>query len=335
MSTLHSKKKTTFVDKIKNFCIPCKGDSHKKRIGKLISLFAFIALVFCLIASIFIIIRYQKPKSVATNYDSLLPSSTPIEDEKTPKKTITIDPKTGVNADLAKLYETNNQTVGYLSIENSKLAYPIPRGTDNLFYLDHTLFKEYDPFGVPFADYRSTIKKEIDPITGLNAQSDNITIYGHSAKDGTFFDAVKKYKDLDYYKEHPLVEFKTIYGDSKYKVIGLFMENVNIKANPSFFAYHDFVDKQSDQDLLSFVDNVKKRSYFTTSVDILPTDQLITLSTCDLEVNKNDYRVALVARRVRLGEDEAVDVNAAQENKEMIMPDGWIKKKNRKNPFVK
>lgn len=178
-------------------------------------------------------------------------------------------------------------------------------------------------------DYRTSLTP--------TSQSDNITMYGHAAKDGSFFAPVKEYKNINFYKEHPTITFNTIYGKGEYKVIARFTEDVRVE-NPKIFNYHDYYDLGSEKLFNHFVENVLKRSYFDAPVDIKPGDKFITLSTCNIEVVNSlstPYRDVLVARKVRVGEDPKVDVAKVKENTDMIMPDGWIKKFGKKNPYQK
>lgn len=237
-----------------------------------------------------------------------------------------IDPETGVIPSFNELHAINPDIVGYVQIPGTKLNTAVAQGSDNEFYLYNSYKKQSAALGVPFVDYRATINPE--------RQSENLTIYGHSAKDGSYFAALKNYKDVSYYKQHPVVLFDTIYGKGAYKVIGLFMENVNYQQNPSgkMFEYHNLYD-MNETDFNDYIANVMKRSYFTTSVDVKYGDKLISLSTCDYDVNDHDYRIVLVAREVREDETTTVDTSAAAANSSMIMPAGWVSKYGKANPY--
>lgn len=94
----------------------------------------------------------------------------------------------------------------------------------------------------------------------------------------------------------------------------------------------------SEEQFDYFMDQVYKRTYFNTDVDVKFGDNLLTLSTCDTDVinsNTTPYRMALVARKVRPGEVMDVDVSKAEINKDVTMPDGWIKKFGKQTPFDK
>ena len=109
------------------------------------------------------------------------------------------------------------------------------QGTDNTYYLDHDYYKK-NALGIPFADYRAKITREqlshaalvhllnkgvelggghinvlmvVEPLRirrlarlGCRAKitreqlSHNITIYGHSARDGSYFASLKNFNSL-------------------------------------------------------------------------------------------------------------------------------------------
>ncbi|MEG0894783.1 MAG: class B sortase [Oscillospiraceae bacterium] len=310
---------------------PNSKDSTKKKATKIICWIASFALIIALTLLALVINKYKKGQDIKEQYSSLYnPSSeiSSVASNNTESEIIVppvdIDEETGVLKELSELYKVNSNLVGFLEIPNTKLSYPVVQGENNKFYLDHTLYNEYNPFGIPFADYRATFSPDY--------QSTNVTVYGHSAKDGSYFAAIKEYKDIEFYKKNPIIKFDTIYGKGKYKIIGFFMENVRVD-NPKRFGYHDFVDKKDDSAFNNFISNVENRSYFNTTVDVNPDDNILTLSTCDTEVNNIDYRVVLVARKIRDGESEEVDTAGASKNTDMIMPDGWVKKKGKQNPY--
>lgn len=323
--------KQRFID----FWIPNKKDDRNHLIGKIVSL---LAVVFILAAVVLLLLLWKKyggAQSIVNTYSDLYSvndSSVASEENSLPSPEEQgfaiieqLDPETGVLPEFNQLYQTNSDIIGKLQIPGTKLDYPIVKGKDNLFYLNHTLYKEEHSLGIPFVDYRASF----NPFY----QSANVTIYGHSGADGSFFAPIKSYKDIEYYKNHPMIYFDTIYGQGKYKIIGLFMEDINPEHNKDFFNYHDFVDAQNENDVLDYVEKVMERSYFKTTVDVENTDQILSLSTCDTEVNKTDFRIVLVARKVRIGEDAEVDVVGATVNKDQIMPQLWIDKKGKKNIY--
>lgn len=241
-----------------------------------------------------------------------------------------IDPETGIIPDFNNLHEENQDVIGHLSIPDTKLKTPVVQGTDNEYYLNHNFFKE-STLGVPFADYKASITKDY--------VSDNITIYGHAAKDGSYFAPVKLYRTVDYYKAHPIVQFDTIYGKGQYKIIGAFIarvSNASSSGDPEEFNYQDYMDL-TEETFNQYIEEIGKRSYFDTGVDVKYGDKLITLSTCDDEIIDSlstPYRMVVVARKVRAGESASVDTSKAAANTDMIMPSAWSEKNGGKaNPY--
>lgn len=219
-----------------------------------------------------------------------------------------------VSVDFSQALKVNNKVKGQLYLPGTKMNNWVVLGTDNSFYLNHGLNNQKSGWGVPCIDFRTTLTKD--------ARSTNIVIYGHSNdKTGEYFAPVKQYnKDgLEFYKQHPTIQFNTIYGDGNYKIIGMFLENVNVAGKS--FGYHNFINAANEDEFNKFVNEVKGRSFLTMPVDTKYGDQLITLSTC-LSTSSKNSRYVLVARKVRPGESAAVDVSQATVNANMIPPSG-------------
>ena len=298
--------------------------------AKILIGFIAVLLVGIICLSFLVFRKYSRIQSAQNQANQLYtPSSeeTDIMDD-TPAE---VDPETGVVSDFNPLYEKNNETVGHISIPGTKLSTPIVQGTDNVYYLNHNFFRE-SSLGVPFVDSRATIKQDY--------MSTNITIYGHAAKDGSYFAPIKDYRTVDFYKKNPIVNFDTIYGKGKYKIIGAFIAKVKNTASttddPEEFNYQDYIDMSSEEQFNAYIAEVTKRSYFKTGVDVEYGDQLLTLSTCDDQIDSSDktpYRMVVVARKVRGGESINVDVSGATANTDMIMPKAWQEKYKKANPY--
>lgn len=55
---------------------------------------------------------------------------------------------------LESLRSTNGDTIGYISVSNTGINYPVVKGEDNSFYLDHSFNKTSLKSGAIFADWR-------------------------------------------------------------------------------------------------------------------------------------------------------------------------------------
>jgi len=242
-----------------------------------------------------------------------------------------IDADTGILQSFQELHERNEDVIGFVRIPGTLLSTPVVQGEDNVYYLDHDYDKR-NALGIPFADANATISAD--------KQSMNVTIYGHSARDGSYFAPLKDFTSLEFYQKHPVLTFDTIYGKGTYKIVGAFIAKVKTTRNepedPEWFNYHSYIDIASSAEFESFVAEMNKRSYFHTGVDLTYGDQLVTLSTCDTQIvpsGDTPYRMVVVARKVRSGESAGVDVTKAVANTEMVMPQAWQDKYGKANPY--
>lgn len=213
------------------------------------------------------------------------------------------------------LYQINQKLTGWLKIGGTGIDYPVVQTTDNEYYLHHTFYDSSNSSGAPFLDYRCNFTED--------KMSGNTIIYGHNLNSGRMFHDVINYKNVSYYKEHPVISYNTVYADHDWKIIGMFFTNADMSLEDSF-AYHMFIDKQSDTEFYSVLNEAMQRSFFTTGVDVKADDKLLMLSTCDNAFDNS--RLVLIARMVRPGESSEVDVSAAKQNASQYLPQNYIDK---------
>ena len=224
------------------------------------------------------------------------------------------------------LYNENNDFVGWITVPNTAINHPVVQGEDNSYYLRRDFYKQYLRRGTIFMDYRN------DP-ENLNV---NTILYGHNYLDSTMFSDLEKYKDIEFYKTAPVIAFNTIYGDYKWKVFAVFLTTASPELDNGYvFNYiYPFMTESSTEE---FIAEVAKRSLYDTGVDVLPTDKILTLSTCtrdmDITRKQEDARCVVMARLVRAGESETVDTSKATVNPEPKYPQLWYDKFGLENPY--
>ncbi len=189
------------------------------------------------------------------------------------------------SAKFAALRDQNSDFIGWISIEDTKLDFPVMYAPNNKdFYLRHDFNKEYSVYGVPYLDEKTTL--------GANDQSENLVIYGHNMKTGTIFGCLTGYKEAGYYQQHPYVQFDTVYGDGTYEVFAAF--SIDVAADTSF-VYNQYVD-MDEETYDTYVEEAISRSDVDTGIRPVYGEQLLTLSTC--EYSSDNGRYVVVARRV-------------------------------------
>ena len=179
-------------------------------------------------------------------------------------------------------------------------------------------------------DYRNKLGK------GNSGLSKNTIIYGHYLMNqrGMFSD-LDKYMDVEYYREHPVIELSTLYNSYRWKIIGAFVAAINEDHDNGLFYY--WYDDFTDSNTLGFANEVAFRSYFVNpAVDVQPDDKFLTLSTCSHSMDIGgvvNARFVVVARLMREGEGAEVDVNAAYANPDRRMPQLWYDQQGLTNPY--
>lgn len=229
----------------------------------------------------------------------------------------------GMLAKYKQLYDVNSDISGWISMPALEINFPIAKGKDNDYYLHRNIYKKYADYGVPFFDYRMTDLK--------NLHRNNV-VYGHNMKnDDLIFGMLENYRKVDYFKANPVIECNTIYGDHTWFICAVFITNSTKSADNGYVFPYNFVDVD-DAKFASFIEEIKKRSFYDTGVDVELTDKLLTLSTCCYDFN--DARLVVVAREKRANESANIDVSGAKENPNPKYPQAWYDAKGKTNPYA-
>lgn len=85
--------------------------------------------------------------------------------------------------------EVNPDIIGWLSIENTRIDYPVVLAADNDYYLRLNIHQEYAYAGSIFMDYRN----------GREFANFNTIIYGHNMKNGAMMGDLTKFHDPDFF----------------------------------------------------------------------------------------------------------------------------------------
>lgn len=217
----------------------------------------------------------------------------------------------GILLKFSKLLSYNIDIKGWLCIPGTGMDYPVMQaynGSD--FYLSHDFEGNSDKNGCLYIDWRSDVK----------APSKNIVIHGHNMKTtGMMFHELPNYEALDYYKQHPVITFDSIYQEAQWKVIA-FLRVSGTNAENGGFNYMQS-DFENDEDFLDFLYQIEMRSLYHCPVNVNENDSILMLSTCSYELD--NYRTVIVARKVRKKESPEVDTSSVYLQKNVLYPDKW------------
>ena len=169
----------------------------------------------------------------------------------------------------------NKDYVGWITIENTKVDYPIVQCSDNDYYLTHTFEGERNAAGTLFVDCN----------LAEGMESKNVIIYGHNMKNGSMFAGLKKYRDDEFYRTHKTFQVYTADRICEYEIFAVSVVEPDSDIYTIGFANND--------DFMSYINKVQQQSIMETGVTVSPEDSIITLSTC---VNNNVDRLIVQAR---------------------------------------
>lgn len=187
---------------------------------------------------------------------------------------------------FAELYRMNYDFIGWLSIDDTVIDYPVMYSlNDKEYYLHRDFDKEYSGAGTLF----------IDTASSISPQSDNLIIYGHNMKTGTMFHSLLDYEKEDYYQKHKYISFDTIYDNGTYEVIAAFRSSV-YPVNYTGFKYYHFFNAANSYEFDEFITNCKNLTPYEIPTTAKYGDKLITLSTC--AYHSENGRFVVVAKKI-------------------------------------
>lgn len=186
------------------------------------------------------------------------------------------------------LHRKNNDMIGWISIPDTRVNYPVMQTPDRPnYYLRRSFDGKYAAMGCPYVQENCVINKP----------SDNLIIYGHNLKSRVMFGDLMKYKDKKFWEKHKTFNFDTITQEQTYEIISVFKTVVSDdEVNSDEFKFYQFVDAQNEQEFDNYISKVKELSLYDTGVSAQYGDKLVTLATC--EYSKANGRLIVVAKKI-------------------------------------
>lgn len=280
-----------------------KGNSKKKKSknGPLYYIALFVLLAVFIGCGIYLIRYYWASKVSEDKVDDLkdMIQTETADDEMEPfdpnkaEDAYLLPPLNYVEIDgvkvqkkFADLYEKNNDFLGWISLEDTNIDYPVMQSMyDEEFYLHKDFDKKYSAAGTLF----------IDTACNVSRPDENLLIYGHNMQTGKMFHDVVSYEKESFYKNHKYIQFDTIYENATYEVIAAFRTKI-LPADVEGFKYYQFVGPKDKEQFDDYIANIKALTPYTINTTAEYGDKLITLSTCAYH-DKNG-RYVVVAKKI-------------------------------------
>lgn len=174
----------------------------------------------------------------------------------------------------------NSDVIGWISVPNTRIEYPVLLTDSNDYYLSRNIKKERSKSGSIFMDYRNA----------KASQQRHIIIYGHNMNNGSMFNDLNQYKKKDFFENNRII---TLYWNDKPLQYEIYAAT-NVNEDMDFIR----VKFNNDEEFLEFANGIKNLSKYTPKpdVEIKADDQILTLITCTYEYDHQRFLVQ--ARRI-------------------------------------
>ncbi|MEG1243267.1 MAG: hypothetical protein RSD17_00340 [Oscillospiraceae bacterium] len=232
----------------------------------------------------------------------------------------------GIQEKNQNLYLVNKDTVGVISIDSTTIEQPVVQYKDNEYYLTHDFYKKKSDQGTIFMDV--TCKPD------LSIQ--NTVLYASNNKEGTFiFSPLLEYQTKEGYKKAPVITFNTLTADYQWKIYACFFTTVKAEDDNGYV--FDFASqKLNETNFAGFLQQVDMRKLYTTGVDILPTEKLLTIAIPSFNIYGTDKKpvetkFVILARQLRDGESEEIVASQIRQNTNIYKPQAYYDSIRREN----
>jgi sortase B len=214
----------------------------------------------------------------AKEEDLFEPSSSSGEETFAP---IDINKIKFLTTNITELKKLNPQTVAWLRVLSSdNLNYPVVQADDNDFYLKRDFNKAENEAGWIFGDFR-------DNFDNLGR---NTIIYGHARGDYSMFGSLAYCLESWWYKQpkNHFIWLNTEKENMVFQIFSIYVTDLNF--------YYIQTDFRDNDEFASFLTEIKSKNQAPpVNYDVLPTDKILTLSTC----RGNNKRIVIHAKLVK------------------------------------
>lgn len=242
----------------------------KKFISSIITIICLAVFLYASYGLFDAFIDYYKNRKMLSNLQDIYYNVDTAEDTK--------DQANSIRSGFDALLKQNENVVGWITVEGTQIDYPILQSDNNIDYLTENFYGDESRAGSVFLDFRNDI-------TSSNL---NTVVYGHRMKDGSMFQHLTKFLDRDFFETHRTFEFDTLYNSYEAEVFAVYNTLTDFN-----YIQTDFSSGEEYKQLLL---NIQEKSKFKSDVDLSEDDQIITLSTCDYELDQNDGRLVVHAK---------------------------------------
>jgi sortase B len=215
--------------------------------------------------------------------DNIITTTTSTSDNESTEETTTVIDSV-YTADYSRVIQNltalNSDTVGWITVNNTKIDYPVVQGKTNSYYLWRDFNKKKNSMGWIFMDYRNN----------AGSLDKNTIIYGHNVKEGIMFGTLNKIindSSWNSKESNRYITFNTANKNMKWLIFSAYRIPTTDDYLQTTFS--------SDEEFMQFIELIKSRSKRNYNVEIKATDKILTLQTCSSNDTRNVVHAVLVS----------------------------------------
>src|SRR5690625_3846569 len=246
-----------------------KKSPFKKTVSRLITIVCLGVFIFAAYGLIDIFIDYYQNRQLLSNVQDTFYDAASAETSSSES----------IRPGFEELLKQNADVVGWITIDGTQIDYPVLQAEDNVHYLTRNYYHDESREGSIYLDYRNDIR---------SSDERNIVIYGHRMKDGSMFQHLTKFLDKDFFDAHRKIQFDTLYESYEAEIFAVYNTLTNFN-----YIQTDF---DSNEEYGQFLSKIKNESKFETNVNVSEKDTIVTLSTCDYQLDKDEGRLVVQAK---------------------------------------
>lgn len=220
------------------------------------------------------------------------------------------------------LSKSNKDIKGWINIEGSDISYAVCQGKDDEYYTRHNQNGKKSRYGALALSASDSFERK--------GNDRNIVIFGNNMKDGTMFGSLKKYRNLNFYKQHPEIEL--YYGNTTEKYVVFSIMLMSSYEDDAGSIYSPSKSHFADEDEFNaWYNESRARSLINTTVAVEYGDDILTLVT-----SANDFagaRLVVMAKKTTDWDASHTDVSGAVVNSKIKYPQIWYTERGLEYPY--
>ena len=195
------------------------------------------------------------------------------------------------NNKFDKLIEKNSDVKGWIKIEGTNIDYPVLQSEKDDIEKGYYYYLNYDWQGNVSKLGSISLMKDVD------IQKNNVyVLFGHNIDyPPCMFHDLLKYKDVQFYKKYPIINFDTLYEEQDFVVFGAVVVETDEQEKDILQSHF------SKEQLEEYLEWLRDKSVINTNVPVNSNDKILVMYTCSYETEQS--RTVVVARKLRKDEE--------------------------------